>query len=153
MWCDYLSYHNITPDDRCPIDRSISHSHHCIFTSERVAPIFTLHTPRLWLINCYLGRENSRSSEPHLSVQIEYDYRAVDVWIDGLVQERCNSCALTMKLRLSCINPLTYALYWHIEANTKWEQLGRWHIQMHFLEWKLLYFDWDFIEICSQGFN
>ena len=123
------------------------------FSSERVALIFTLHTPRLELINCYLGRENSRSSEPHLSGQIEYDYQTVYVWIDGLVQERCNSNALTRELCLSCINPSTYALYWHIETNTKWKQFGRRHIQMHFLEWKWLYFDWDFIEICSQGIN
>ena len=26
--------------------------------------------------------------------------------IDGLLQERCNSSALAMELRLSCINPL-----------------------------------------------
>ena len=28
------------------------------------------------------------------------------LYIDGLVQERCNSSALAMELRLSCINPL-----------------------------------------------
>ena len=27
------------------------------------------------------------------------------VYIDGLVQERCNSSALAMELRLSCTNP------------------------------------------------
>ena len=30
--------------------------------------------------------------------------------IDGLVQERRNSSALAMELRLSCTNPSTYAL-------------------------------------------
>ena len=28
--------------------------------------------------------------------------------IDGLVQERCNSSALAMELRLSCTNPPTF---------------------------------------------
>ena len=30
--------------------------------------------------------------------------------IDGLVQKRCNSSALEMELRISCINPYTYSL-------------------------------------------
>ena len=29
----------------------------------------------------------------------------------------------------------------------------RWHFHMHFLEWKVLYFDLNFTEVCSQGFN
>ena len=29
--------------------------------------------------------------------------------------------------------------------------LCRQHFQTHFLEWKLMYFDWNFIEICSKG--
>ena len=32
--------------------------------------------------------------------------------IDGLVQERCNSSALAMELRLSCINSSIYVLQW-----------------------------------------
>ena len=35
--------------------------------------------------------------------------------IDGLVQERRNSSALAMELRLSCINPLTWVL-WHLKS-------------------------------------
>ena len=32
-------------------------------------------------------------------------------YIDGLMQERCNSSALAMELHISCINPLTLCLY------------------------------------------
>ena len=35
-------------------------------------------------------------------------------YIDGLVQERRNSSALAMELRLSCINPTKCARPWHI---------------------------------------
>ena len=30
-------------------------------------------------------------------------------------------------------------------------KICRWHFEIHFLEWKLLYFDSNVIEICSQG--
>ena len=40
----------------------------------------------------------------------------------------------------------------HIEDETKWPPIS-WHFQMHFLEWKSINFDKDFIEICSQGSN
>ena len=32
-----------------------------------------------------------------------------DAYMDGLVQERCNSSVLAMELHLSCINPSIYA--------------------------------------------
>ena len=32
-------------------------------------------------------------------------------WLDGLVQERCNSSALAMELRLSCTNPSMWSVY------------------------------------------
>ena len=41
----------------------------------------------------------------------------------------------------------------HIEAETKWTTFCRRHVQTHFLEWKWLYFDQNFIEICSQASN
>ena len=42
----------------------------------------------------------------------------------------------------------------HIEAETKWSKINqmplcRWHIQIHFLDWKLLNFDSNFTEVCS----
>ena len=40
--------------------------------------------------------------ESHLMINT-IDFDQPD--IDGLVQERCNSCALAMELGLSCINP------------------------------------------------
>ena len=39
----------------------------------------------------------------------------------------------------------------HIEAMTKWQPFCRWHFLIHFLLWKLLYFDSNFTEICSKG--
>ena len=36
-------------------------------------------------------------------------HQAPSHYISGLVQERCNSNALAMELRLSCVNPLTWA--------------------------------------------
>ena len=46
--------------------------------------------------------------------------------IDRLVQERCNSSALAMELRLSCINPLTWYLmiiYLQINTNLQWRRM------------------------------
>ena len=36
---------------------------------------------------------------------------------------------------------------------TKWPPFHRQHFQMHFHEWKFLYFDSNFTEVCSQGVN
>ena len=35
----------------------------------------------------------------------------------------------------------------------KWTPFHRRHFQMHFLEWKCLNSDYNFTEVCSQGFN
>ena len=40
-----------------------------------------------------------------------------------------------------------------IEAESKWPPFHRQHFQIHFLEWKLLYFNSNFSEISSQGSN
>ena len=37
----------------------------------------------------------------------------------------------------------------HIEADTKWLSFSRWNFQMHFLEWKCMYFDHNFTEVCQ----
>ena len=44
-------------------------------------------------------------------------------------------------------------VHYHIKAETKWPPFSRWHFQMHFLEWKLFYFEKIFIEICFSGSN
>ena len=36
---------------------------------------------------------------------------------------------------------------------TKWPQIRRRYFQMHFIEWKVLKFDYNFTEVCSTGFN
>ena len=48
----------------------------------------------------------SRKPSPHHCLSVERSYRLARCHIDGLVQERRNSSALTMELRLSCTNPL-----------------------------------------------
>ena len=51
-------------------------------------------------------------------------HRERHIDLDGLVQERCNSSALAMELRLSCIDPSiwcwTECNRWHAVAGTKW---------------------------------
>ena len=37
----------------------------------------------------------------------------------------------------------------HTESDTKWATLLRWHPQMHFRRWKIVYFD---TEVCSYEF-
>ena len=45
--------------------------------------------------------------------------------------------------------PLTINLFlW-----TKWPRFRRRYFQMHFREWKVLYFDSNFTEVCSYGSN
>ena len=41
----------------------------------------------------------------------------------------------------------------HIEADTKWLSISWWHFQMYFLECKYIDFDWNVIELYSQGSN
>ena len=41
--------------------------------------------------------------------------------------------------------------FYHIGAETKLPLFSRRHFQTHFLEWTFLYFDQNFIEICSQA--
>ena len=44
-------------------------------------------------------------------------------------------------------------IYQHIEAETRWTPFRRRQFHVHFLQWKLLYFDYIFIEIYSQRSN
>ena len=39
----------------------------------------------------------------------------------------------------------------HIEAETTWPPFLRGHVQMHFLEWKCIIFNWNFTEKFSRG--
>ena len=39
------------------------------------------------------------------------------------------------------------------EAETKWSPYRRWQLQVHFLEWKLLNFKWNFTKISSLWSN
>ena len=102
------------------------------------------------------------------------DFHLLD-HIDGLVQERCNSSALAMELRLSCTNPSIYnvmqsvmlcEIKWHDFFNQLYKVLWQKYlyqdsenikaltndqyvvnnIQMYFLG--SIYFDLCFIESC-----
>ena len=53
--------------------------------------------------------------------------------------------------KCSEINESIPAAYQHTEAKRKWLPFRRWHFQVHFLEWKVLNFRWNFSEICSLG--
>ena len=78
------------------------------------------------------------------------------IHIDGLVQDCSISIANAMEILQSYIKPpIKVSLYQgqHIEAETKWPTFCRRHIQIHFQEWKLFYFDSNLIEICSQWSN
>ena len=46
---------------------------------------------------------------------------------------------------------LLFGWYWHIEPKSKWPTISWRHFETHFLEWKYINFDKDFIEVCSQG--
>ena len=53
------------------------------------------------------GRQ--RTTAAHTLMWVSHVYRVFDKYIDGLVQERRNSSALTMALRLSCTKPSIYS--------------------------------------------
>ena len=60
-----------------------------------------------------------------------------ELYIDGLVQERRNSSALAMELRLPCTNP---PIFKSSTPGQDGHHFGRRYLQMHFREWKVLYF-------------
>ena len=70
------------------------------------------------------------------------------IHINGLMQQRQNSSALAMELCLSYTNPSIY-VWVHVRHRgfnsslpwTKWPPFRRRHFQIHFCEWKVLYFD------------
>ena len=64
------------------------------------------------------------------------------------------SCRSRAACRVPCKRSFTSLkpCFPHIEAETKWRTLYRRYFQMDFLERKL-YFDWNFIEVCSLGSN
>ena len=47
-------------------------------------------------------------------------------------------------------NPIHGILLPHLPWR-KWPPFHRWHLQMHFREWKYLYFVWNFNEVCSYS--
>ena len=58
--------------------------------------------------------------------------------------------ALTTKKERIFSNHYSYSL---ISAWTKWPPVLRRYFRMHFREWKVLYFDWNFTELCFWGSN
>ena len=44
-------------------------------------------------------------------------------------------------------------IYWYIETHTKWQPFCKRHFHINFLMSKLLYFDSNFTEMCSQWSN
>ena len=71
------------------------------------------HQAGWWFQNSKLNcQPNSWFKETHIedfNTLLKLMFRYMPQYIDGLVQERCNSSALAMELRLSCANPSIYA--------------------------------------------
>ena len=67
--------------------------------------------------------------------------------VSKLMTEQSYWCTTSVDiLGWSLISNITHlALYW-----TKWSPFRRWCFQVHFREWKGLYFDYNFTEVCSM---
>ena len=86
-------------------------------------------------------------------------------YFHGLVHERCNSIANALELCLSCTNPSIcshiHILWWislvrrcYLKNLVSYRvPFCRQYFQMHFHEWKFLYFDYNFTEICCYRPN
>ena len=79
----------------------------------------------------------------------------IDAYIDGLMQERCNSSALAMELRLSCINPLICGTGFHVANVGSSHYLNQILDYQVIVDWKLgNKLQWNFfIQIQNIYFN
>ena len=71
-------------------------------------------------------------------------------YINGLVQDCSNSSVLAMELLQSCIKP-SISFQKFVETETQWLLFVGQHFQINFLKWKMVYFDSNFADICTQG--
>ena len=64
-----------------------------------------------------------------------------------------NSCNSISMSRSDSAPPAPSAKVYTFEASTKWLTFCKQHFQIQFLERKCLYFNSNFTEVCSQGYN
>ena len=89
-------------------------------------------------------------------VEIYHDF-------DGLVQERCNSSALAMELRLSCTSPLIYSLLHILQAKIVCINTNTWRYRtvhnylsysnahVHYWTWVIISWGYDLSPIWCQA--
>ena len=75
-------------------------------------------------------------------------YQYMIMMIYRLLLTRCTYKGLITSRLLAGVIPGNHLS--GIEAKTKWLPISK-HFQVHFLVWKLLHFDFNFMEICCQG--
>ena len=76
-----------------------------------------------------------------------YQEWIVQYWVHGA----CSVCEDDPADNKGTCGLPTHRTAFNIEAETIWTPFRRRLFHVHFLQWKLWYFDWIFTEICSQG--
>ena len=66
------------------------------------------------------------------------------------MQDCSNSIVLAMELLQFCIKP-SISFQKFVETETQWLLFVGQHFQINFLKWKMVYFDSNFADICTQG--
>ena len=78
--------------------------------------------PSKCIIRKFAHCHNLPAKDNVLSFNVMKRFEKIWIHMDGLVQERHNSSALTMKLRLSSTNPSIHSIiFWH------WNDAGSWN--------------------------
>ena len=104
-------------------------------------------------INPRNGLDNYTFKITATSLRVNVNYHQISVIMkitDVSFLSPC--CGHEVNTALSCSKWSCFKFY-HIEAETKWPPISRQQFQGHSLEWKYIYFDWNFTEVCSQGSN
>ena len=126
-----------------------------------IAPCLSLPISHLYVTNIWLFQEQLQQLKMG-TVQLAY------AWLAFCVLILTNKISWPLYLFLSIYiywnlliicsiltswfntyNGTVTSTVWHIEAKTKWTPFGRRHFEVHFLEWKCLNSNWNFIEVCS----
>ena len=86
---------------------------------------------------CYLGSSTSGTPKSQKHLFVHYCIR------------RATHSTMTHTSKWICIIPMSPIFIQLISPWSIWTPFGRRYFQMHFYEWKVLYFDQNFTEICS----
>ena len=77
------------------------------------------------------------------------DFLQVNIGAGDVIMLSSNKPLPVMNELIGSISCRQAAVNWLISPWTKWMPFPRQHFQMHFHEWKVLYFDLNFIEVSS----